>query len=239
MHPVDGTPGFRGAYEERGRRFARRIARVLVRGVLRGLSPNLVTVSGCVLSGVAAVFAFREEFLIAAIIFVLGSALDAMDGAVAKVTGKVTAFGAFLDSTLDRVGEGLVLGGLGLMFANNDDLWPLASCFVALACSYLVSYTRAKAEALGVACKGGLASRVERVVILSAGLFLATVWTVAIEVTVHVLAATAAVTVVQRVLHVHRALPGGRKPRTPRRRKRARRAARERHARSRPDGTDT
>ncbi len=219
---MDGTPGFRGAYEERGRRFARRVARALLRGFLKGLSPNAVTITGCLLCGVASVFVFREQFLVAAIVFLLGSVLDAMDGAVAKVTGKVSAFGAFLDSTLDRVGEGLMLGGLGLMFAKDGNLWPLASCFVALACSYLVSYTRAKAEALGVACKGGLASRVERVVVLTAGLFFAHFWFVALEVTVHLLAVTAALTVVQRVLHVHRALPHGRKPRR-RRRTRARR----------------
>jgi CDP-diacylglycerol---glycerol-3-phosphate 3-phosphatidyltransferase len=220
---VDGTPGFREAYEDRGRRFARRVVRALLKGFLRRLSPNAVTVSGCVLCGVAAVLVFREQLLAASIVFLLGSVLDAMDGAVAKVTGKVSAFGAFLDSTLDRVGEGLVLGGLGLMFAKDGNLWPLASCFVALACSYLVSYTRAKAESLGVACKGGLASRVERVVVLSVGLFLASFWPVALEFTVHLLAVTAALTVIQRVLHVHRALPAGRKPRR-RRRSRARRS---------------
>src|SRR5262249_22207872 len=96
---VEGSPGFRGAYEDRGRKLARRIARGLLRGVLKGVSPNMVTVTGCVLAGVSAVFAFREQFLVAAIVFLLGSALDAMDGAVAKVTGKVSAFGAFLDST--------------------------------------------------------------------------------------------------------------------------------------------
>lgn len=213
----DGTPGFRGAYEERGRRFARGVARTLLRGVLRRLSPNVVTVTGSLLCVVAAVAAFHEQFLTAAVVFLLGSLLDAMDGAVAKVSGKVTAFGAFLDSTLDRVGEGFVLGGLGLMFALRDDLWPLASCFVALACSYLVSYTRAKAEALGVQCKGGLASRTERVVVLTAGLFLASLWMPAIEIAVHVLALTSAVTVAQRVVHVHGALPGGRKPRRVRR----------------------
>jgi CDP-diacylglycerol--glycerol-3-phosphate 3-phosphatidyltransferase len=101
------------------------------------------------------------------------------------------------------------------MFANRDqvDLWPIASCFAAVACSYLVSYTRAKAESLGVQAKGGLASRVERVVVLTAGLLFATWWPVSIEVAVHVLAVTAALTVVQRVIHVHRALPDGRKPR--------------------------
>lgn len=207
---MGGFQRIRDSYEVGGRRFARAIARKLLRG--SSISPNLVTVCGTVLNGVAAVLAFRELFLAAAAVFLLGSLLDALDGAVAKVTGRVSAFGGFLDSTLDRVSEGLMLGGLGLMFAKSDRLLPLAACFVALAGSYLVSYTRAKAESLGVACKGGLASRVERVVLLSIGLALAHFVPVAIEIIVYVLAVTTALTVAQRVAHVHRTLPGGRKP---------------------------
>lgn len=190
----------------------RRVARTLLRPV-GSINPNAVTFLGSLLNGVAAVLAFHEWFLAAFIFFVIGSVMDALDGAVAKVTGRVSAFGGFLDSTLDRVSEGLVLGGLGLMFAADDNLWAVASCYVAIAASYLVSYTRAKAEALGVQCKGGLASRTERVVVLAAGLLFATWWQVSIEVAVHVLAVTAALTVLQRVIHVRRALPDGRKPR--------------------------
>lgn len=200
----------------------RRVARTLLRPV-GSIDPNAVTCTGSLLNAVAAYLAFHERFLAAAIVFLIGSLMDALDGAVAKVTGRVSAFGAFLDSTLDRVSEGLVLGGLGLMFANRDDehrLWFVAACFVAIAASYLTSYTRAKAESLGVQCKGGLASRVERVVVLTAGLLLATWWFVAIEVAVAVLAVTAALTVIQRVIHVQRALPDGRKPRRSRSRSR-------------------
>ena len=212
--PMDRLQRIRDGYEGGGRRVARRVARTLLRPV-GSINPNVVTVTGTLLNGVAAVLAFHEQFLAAALVFLLGSAMDAMDGAIAKVTGRVSAFGGFLDSTLDRVSEGLILGGICLMFANRTevDLWPVASSFAAVACSYLVSYTRAKAESLGVQCKGGLASRVERVVVLAAGLLLATWWPVSIEVAVHVLAVTAALTVAQRVIHVHRALPDGRKPR--------------------------
>lgn len=208
---MDGPQRIRDAYEVGGRRFARHVARALLRG--SRISPNLVTVTGTVLNGCAAVLVFHEQFLAAASVFLLGSLLDALDGAVAKVTGQVTAFGAFLDSTLDRVSEGLVLTGLGLMFANDGNLPALAACFVAVASSYLVSYTRAKAEALGVECKGGFASRTERVVLLTIGLALAAIWPFAIEVVTYLLAVATALTVLQRVLHVHRALPGGRKPR--------------------------
>lgn len=197
-------------YEVNGRRLARRVARGLLRG--SHLSPNVVTTAGCALNLVAAVIAWRESYLAAAAVFLLGSLLDAMDGAVAKVTGRVTDFGAFLDSTLDRVSEGFMLGGLGLLFASQGHQLAVASCFVALASSYLVSYTRAKAEAIGVSCKGGIASRTERVVLLAIGLALAHWDPVAIRVIVHVLAITAALTVAQRVIHVHRALAAGDTP---------------------------
>ena len=189
----------------------RRVARTLLRPV-GSIDPNAVTFAGCLLNGVAAYLVFHERFLAASIVFLVGSLLDSLDGAIAKVSGRVSAFGGFLDSTLDRVSEGLVLGGIGLMFARQDNLWAVAACYVAIACSYLVSYTRAKAEALGVQCKGGLASRVERVVLLSIGLFLATWWPLALEITAYVLAVTAALTVVQRVFHVKRALPDGPTP---------------------------
>ena len=219
---MDQLQRIRDGYEVGGRRVARRAARTLLRPV-GSIDPNAVTFTGCLLNAVAAYLAFHEWFLAASIVFLLGSLLDAMDGAIAKVTGRVSAFGGFLDSTLDRVSEGLVLGGICLMFANRDEvnLWAVAACFAAVACSYLVSYTRAKAESLGVQCKGGLASRVERVVVLTAGLLFATWWKTSIEVAVYVLAVTAALTVVQRVIHVHRSLPDGRKPRPARPRTRS------------------
>ena len=212
----------------------RRVARTLLRPI-GSIDPNAVTFTGSLLNGVAAYLAFHERYFAACTVFLIGSIMDALDGAVAKVTGRVSAFGGFLDSTLDRVSEGLILGGLGLMFANTgDSLWPVASCYVAIACSYLTSYTRAKAESLGVQCKGGLVSRVERVVLLTAGLLFATWWPVAIEVAVHVLAVTAALTVVQRVIHVKRALPDGRKPRLERSTSRSKRNV-QHHPRSEPE----
>lgn len=195
---------FRAIYEIGGRNLARNIARKLLFGMK--ISPNLVTVTGTALNACAAAIIFYEHFLIGAIVFVVGSLLDAMDGAIAKVTDQATPFGAFLDSTLDRVSEGFILGGLGLMFAHQDKMWALAACFVAIACSFLVSYTRARAEALGVECKVGLASRVERVVLITAGLLGAVIEPVILEIVVYILASTATLTVLQRILHVRKVL---------------------------------
>jgi CDP-diacylglycerol--glycerol-3-phosphate 3-phosphatidyltransferase len=216
IFPMRSVREFRDVYEVEGRRLARWFVRVIG---LRHLSPNVVTVSGCIGCAIAAVLVWHEQWLAAALVFFLGSLLDALDGAVAKLSGKVSAFGAFLDSTLDRVGEGFVLGALGLVFARYEDPVALACCFVALAGSYLVSYTRAKAEALGVECKGGLASRFERVVVLTAGLTLSFFDMLAAEVAVYVLAVATTLTVLQRIWHVNRSLS----QRPPRRRKRRRR----------------
>lgn len=195
---------FRAIYEIGGRNLARNIAKKLLFG--GKISPNLVTVTGTALNACAAAIIFNHHFLVGAIVFLLGSLLDAMDGAIAKVTNQVSPFGAFLDSTLDRVSEGFVLGGLGLMYAREDNLWALAACFVAMACSFLVSYTRARAEALGVECKVGLASRVERVILITAGLVGAAIYRPAIEIVVYILATTATLTVLQRILHVRKEL---------------------------------
>jgi CDP-diacylglycerol--glycerol-3-phosphate 3-phosphatidyltransferase len=199
---MSGIGRIRTYYETEGRRLARWFA-----GAVRvtRISPNAITIAGSALNLVAAWLVFEQEFLAAAAVFLLGSLLDAMDGAVAIITDKVTPFGGFLDSTLDRVSEGFVLTGIGLMFANEGNLWPVGACFVALASSYLVSYTRAKAEAIGVECKAGLASRFERVVVITLGLGFAAIDERVLEGAVYLLAATATLTVIQRILHVARA----------------------------------
>lgn len=195
---------YRSSIETDGRRLARWFVRKLQR---MPLSPNAITLSGTVLNGVAAWLVIEERFVLAAVVFIVGSILDALDGAVAVVMNKTSPFGSFLDSTMDRVSEGLMLGALGIMFAKDDATAPLAACFIALAGSYLVSYTRAKAESIGVECKVGFASRFERIVVLSAGLLLTGFGLDrAIDIAAYVLAVTASLTVLQRVLHVRRQL---------------------------------
>jgi CDP-diacylglycerol--glycerol-3-phosphate 3-phosphatidyltransferase len=131
---------------------------------------------------------------------VIGSILDILDGALARRSGTGTPFGAFLDSTVDRVGEGFMIGAIGLVLLRDGSEWGVALAFAAIAGSFLVSYTRAKAEILGLKGDVGIGSRAERVVVLTVGLvfapFGALPWTMA------VLTATAWITVVQRVLAV-------------------------------------
>jgi CDP-diacylglycerol--glycerol-3-phosphate 3-phosphatidyltransferase len=152
-------------------------------------------------------FEYEGEYLFywtGGAVFVVGSILDILDGALARTSGKGTPFGAFLDSTTDRVSEGFMLGAIALVFSRHGNEVALAFAIAAVAGSFLVSYTRARAEALGLRGDVGLGSRVERVVVISVGLAFAP-WG-ALPWAIYVLTATAWLTVVQRVLHVRRQL---------------------------------
>jgi CDP-diacylglycerol---glycerol-3-phosphate 3-phosphatidyltransferase len=174
------------------------------------LTPNAISMTGFVLNVVAAVLVTQRYFFLAGIAFIVGSIMDTLDGRYSRMSGKGTPFGAFLDSTLDRVEEGVVLTAVAAYFASRGDDFAVAACVVAVLASLMVSYTRARAEALGVECKVGLATRPVRVVILSAGLVFAKGASIPhlelLEPAVYVLAVLSTVTVLQRVLHVRRAL---------------------------------
>ena len=190
---------------------ARGIALRSMTGLARTrVTPNMLTAAGVTLCAAGAVlvyFEYRHELLFfwaGAAAFAVGSVLDILDGALARAGGRQTPFGGFLDSTLDRVGEGLILGAVGLVFMREDNEIALALVLAALAGSFLVPYARAKAEGLGIKGDVGIGSRAERVVVISAGLVLAP-WGV-LPWAIGVLAATAWLTVVQRILHVRREL---------------------------------
>src|SRR5918999_1900556 len=119
---------------------------------------------------IAAVLILEHHFLLAGIAFILGSLCYMMDGRYSRMSGKGTPFGAFLDSTLDRIEEGIVLAAVAVWFAKSSNDLAVGATVLTVVGSYMVSYTRARAEALVVECKVGIASRAVRVVILSAGL---------------------------------------------------------------------
>ena len=174
------------------------------------LTPNMLTAAGvtlCALGAVLVYFEYRNEILffwVGAAVFVVGSVLDILDGALARAGGKQTPFGAFIDSTTDRASEAVMLGAIALSFTRDADELGVALTAAAIAGSFLVSYTRARAEALGLRGDVGIGSRAERVVVITAGLVLAP-WG-GLPWAIGVLAATAWFTVVQRVLHVRREL---------------------------------
>ncbi len=170
------------------------------------LTPNAISVTGFVLNVVAAVLLVEKLFFLAGVAFIVGSIMDTLDGRYSRMSGKGTLFGAFLDSTLDRVEEGVVLTAAAWYFADSGDEVAAAACVAAVLGSLMVSYTRARAEALGVECKVGIATRPVRVVVLSAGLVFAQGASLGdfelLAPAIYVLVALTAVTVVQRVWHV-------------------------------------
>jgi len=172
------------------------------------LTPNAISLTGFALNVVAAVLITQRHFVLAAFAFIIGSLMDMMDGRYSRMSGKGTPFGAFLDSTLDRIEEGVVLAAVAAYFADRGEELAAGVTVLAVVGSYMVSYTRARAEALGVECKVGLASRAVRVVILSAGLMFAAGEIVGdfdlLEPAIYTLAALTVFTTFQRVLHVRR-----------------------------------
>ena len=150
-----------------------------------GLTPNSLTVLGFVLNVIAGILVgFGYVFAGGAVMTALAMPLDALDGELARKTNQMSRFGAFFDSTLDRFAEGALLMGLAAYFVQRNDIAGVVITFIALVGSLMVSYTRARAEGLGIDCKVGLFSRFGRFLLLAAGLLLVQVtpmiWALAI-----------------------------------------------------------
>ena len=193
---------------------ARSLASRSVTGLARTrVTPNTLTAAGvtlCLAAAVLVPFEGRDKLLfywLGAGTFVVGSILDILDGALARAGGKSTVFGAFLDSTTDRVGEGAMLAAIALVFTRAGNHTAVVFTIAAVAGSFLVPYVRAKAEALGLRGDVGLGSRAERVVVITGGLVFAP-WG-GLQWAIYLLAATSWVTVVQRILHVRKQLIHG------------------------------
>jgi CDP-diacylglycerol--glycerol-3-phosphate 3-phosphatidyltransferase len=202
--PRNGAPGARPTTA------AELSATVRDRLIESRLTPNAISLVGLVGNLAAAVLIWQGLYFLGGVAFIIGSVMDTLDGRYARVSGKGTLFGAFLDSTLDRVEEGIVLTAVAYRFALSGDEFAAAMCVVVVLGSLMVSYTRARAEALGVECKVGLATRPVRVVILSIGLVFAKGAGVfdadLLAPAIYAMAALTAITVVQRVWHVRNAL---------------------------------
>ena len=189
---------------------AREILQRSMRGVARTkLTPDMLTLAGvtlCLAGAVLVGFEERNEnlFWLGGALFVVGSVADILDGALARAASKGTVFGAFLDATFDRLGEAAMLAAIGLAFMHDSNEVALMATFAAVTGSFLVSYTRAKAESLGLRGDVGFGSRVERVVLISVGLGVAP-WGL-LQWPIYLLAAMTWLTVLQRMLFVRRQL---------------------------------
>lgn len=169
------------------------------------VTPNMLSGAGlglCILGSVIVYFEYRAWwlFLVGSFVFFVGAVLDILDGALARSVGKGTPFGAFVDSTVDRVGEAFMLGAIALVLMRDGMEWAVALTIAAVAGSFLVSYTRAKAELLGLKGDVGFAGRAERVAMICIGVALGSVG--ALPWLVLTLTASAWLTVLQRMLSV-------------------------------------
>lgn len=176
------------------------IARVLGR---LGVSPNALTVFGYLLNLPVMYVLATGRLQVGGILVVLAGLFDSLDGAVAREMGQATIFGAFFDSVTDRFSEGTVFLGLFLWYLRNGAGQELALIYIAIVGSLMVSYTRARAEGLGIQCKTGLLTRFERVALLAIGLIIQQV-----RVVLWVLAILTNLTAVQRIYHVWHAAKG-------------------------------
>ena len=165
------------------------------------VTPNEITVAGTVLNMAAAALVIADHLIYAGIVFLVAGCFDMLDGALARLAQKVTPFGAFLDSTLDRVSEGVMFGGIAYLLAVEGRSIDVGLVVLALLGSILVSYTRARAESLDVECKVGLMSRPERIILIAIGLFFDV-----LPYVVYIMLALTVFTVVQRVVHTYRQL---------------------------------
>lgn len=188
---------------------ARQIAEMVVRPLAAlGMTPNMATLLGLLLNGIAAAIIASGNLRWGGAMLLFAGLFDMVDGALARVSGKKTTFGAFFDSTLDRYSEGIVLLGVILYAttpaASQERTLLIALSYVAALSSLMVSYARARAEGLGLSLKSGLMARPERVLLLAAGLMLGgaslLLWTVGI------LAVTSTFTAIQRIVVVWRML---------------------------------
>jgi phosphatidylinositol phosphate synthase len=206
--PVRSRPGWR--QNGRAPTAAELRENVRERLIESRLTPNTISMTGLALNVAAAVLVTQRLFFLAGVAFIVGSLMDTLDGRYSRMSGKGTFFGAFLDSTLDRIEEGIVLATVAAYFASQGDELATAAVVVAVLGSLMVSYTRARAEALGVECKVGLATRPVRVVVLSIGLVFAKGAGIfdfeLLEASIYVLAGITVFTVAQRIWHVREAL---------------------------------
>ncbi len=194
-------------WKEQGRRLARPLVLVLDR---LGVTPDVVTVTGLLLSLWAGWIVARGSLATGALVLAVGSLLDMLDGGLARLQGRSSPRGAFLDSNVDRLSEAAVYTGLAWFFLTDGSphraaiLW----CLLALSGSLTTSYARARAEGLGFDCRGGWLQRPERMILLIAGLLLGRTILVPL---LAVLAAATLATTVQRIVKTARTM--GRAPR--------------------------
>ncbi len=165
------------------------------------ITPNQVSIMGIALNFVTAVLIATDHLILAALMYLLAGGFDLLDGVLARLAKMATRFGAFLDSTADRISEGVVFAAIAYYFARHGQSVDAALAVLALLGSLLVSYTRARAEGLGLECKVGIVTRAERVILIAFGLMFGL-----LAEAVYLLVVLTAFSATQRIVHTLRQL---------------------------------
>lgn len=171
-----------------------------------GLTPNLVTLIGLLIAVGGAALVAVGEWWIGGVVVLFGGVFDMFDGALARMTGRASKFGALLDSVVDRVSEAVALFGILAYYLVSDNDVGAALAYAAIIGSLMVSYMRARSEGLGIDCKVGVMTRPERVAAIGFGLIAAHWLPVVMPVVLGTIGALAAVTAVHRLIHTARAI---------------------------------
>ncbi len=183
------------------------IVRVLAR---MRISPNMVSWTGFILTCGAAALIFTGYLFAAGFAVILAGFFDMLDGALARLTDRITKFGGILDSTLDRLSEAVLLLGVLYVYAAGNSVWGAVLVGIVLVGSLMVSYIRSRAEASGLKCEVGILTRPERVIVLALGLLLSRI-DYALTVSLAVIAVFSFITVIQRMTTVRRQTEGSEK----------------------------
>jgi CDP-diacylglycerol--glycerol-3-phosphate 3-phosphatidyltransferase len=194
--------------QARARAIARRVAAVFVR---TGVTPNMLTIFGFVLNAVVAYLLATDHLVAGGVMMLFAGLFDMLDGALAKITNRVSQFGAFLDSVVDRYSESVILFGLLLYYYNQPSsvgLVPIILIYTILVGSMMISYSRARAGALNIANEVGIMARPERIILLAIGLLFRTVL---LDPVLWILAIGTQFTALQRIVYVWQVTSGRRK----------------------------
>lgn len=198
-------PVLTNVFQDWTRAQMRRIARVFVK---TPITPNMLTVFGLFLNiGVALVIA-GGNLALGGVLIILAGLFDLLDGALARITNRITQFGGFLDSALDRYSEGVIYMGLLWYFLQRNRVLEAMLIFAVIVGSMMVSYARARATPLNVNAEVGLMARSERIGILAVSLILSAVWPDIVTWALWVLAVGSQITAAQRILHVYNQTDG-------------------------------
>ena len=165
------------------------------------VTPNQVSLMGIGLNLVTAALIVDGQLLLAGVMYLLAGVLDLLDGVLARMAKMASRFGAFLDSTADRISEGVVFAAIAYHFARHGQSVDASLAVLALLGSLLISYTRARAEGLGLECKVGIVTRAERVVLVAFGLMFGL-----LEGAIYLLVILTALSATQRIVHTLRQL---------------------------------